>query len=365
MDRKHRRAGNGGAASRPGEAGSPAVGFLPSFCRVGLVFAVVVSAELLALVLALGTDGSWEAMWQRLSLLSLYIQWIALASATVLCVTRPWLASLPRGWEGVVAWLLIQLVAAGVALGAAALLPASDWGTSGVEGTALLVRSLAVSGIVGALLLRYLYLHHQWQRQVIAESSARFEALQARIRPHFLFNSLNAIASTARSNPPLAEELIQDLSDLFRASLARPEDLSTLGEELELARRYLAIESQRLGDRLRVSWDLEGLPLQAPLPPLMLQPLLENAVYHGVEPSAEGGLIQIVGRYRRGQVNLGIRNPLPPVPTPNCREGNQMAADNVRQRLEAMFPAAASLSEGRVDSDFQIRLVFPFPWRPV
>ena len=365
MGRNDGLAGNGGAAAHPGEAGGAAVGFLPSFCRVGLVFAVVVSAELLALLLVLGAEGSWEQMWQRLSLLSLYVQWIAVASAAVLCLARRWLQSLGRRLEGIVAWLLIQLVAAAVALGAAALLPASDWGVSGVERAALLGRTLAVSVIVGALLLRYLYLHHQWQRQVIAESTARFEALQARIRPHFLFNSMNAIASTTRSDPALAEELIQDLSDLFRASLEGPGRRSTLGQDLELARRYLAIESQRLGERLRVEWDIEELPLQAPLPPLVLQPLLENAVYHGVERSPEGGLIRIVGRYRRERINLGIRNPLPSEPAPNHREGNRMAVDNVRQRLEAMFPGAASLNEGRVDDDFQVRLVFPFPSHPV
>ncbi len=342
-----------------------ATGFLPSFCRVGLVFAVVVSAELLALVLVLGAAGSWAELWQRLSLLSLYVQWIALGSAAMLCLLRPWLQGLGRRLEGVVAWLLIQGVAAAVALAATALVPVSDWSAAPVGGGALVARTLGVSGIVGALLLRYLYLHHQWKQQVVAESAARFEALQARIRPHFLFNSMNTIAGLTRSDPALAEELVEDLADLFRASLAGTEQRSTLGREIELGRRYLAIESQRLGGRLRVDWDLEELPQQAPLPILVLQPLLENAVYHGIEPSAAGGLVRITGRYRRGRINLGIRNPLPDQAEDAHRSGNRLAVDNVRQRLEAMFPGAASLSEGRIEGDFQVRLVLPYPWRPL
>jgi two-component system sensor histidine kinase AlgZ len=110
---------------------------------------------------------------------------------------------------------------------------------------------------------------------------------------------------------------------------------------------------------------LDTLPLQAALPPLVLQPLLENAVHHGIEPSATGGWVQITGRYRRGRVNLGIRNSLPNPSAHAHRAGNQLALDNVRQRLEALFPGAASLREGRVEGDFQVRMVFPFPWRPL
>ncbi len=362
MNGEHGRGREDAASSAAaGEAG----GFLPSFCRVGLVFAVVVSAELLAFVLAIGAEDSWAGMWQRLSLLSLYVQWIALASAASLCLLRLPLQRLGRPLEGVTAWVLIQLVAAAVAVCAEMLLPLPEWTGSAAPGGALVPRTLAVSGIVGALLLRYLYLHHQWQRQVIAESSARFQALQARIRPHFLFNSMNTIAGLTRSDPALAEELVQDLSDLFRASLEVPERRSTLGRELDLARRYLAIEAQRLGRRLRVEWDLEALPLEAPLPPLVLQPLLENAVYHGVEPRGEGGTIRINGRYRRDRVNLSIRNPLPAEAGGTRREGNRMAVDNIRQRLAAMFAGRATLSEGLIDGDFQVRLVFPCPWKPL
>jgi two-component system sensor histidine kinase AlgZ len=211
-------------------------------------------------------------------------------------------------------------------------------------------------------MLRYLYLYSQWQRQVVARSEARFQALQARIRPHFLFNSMNTVASLTRSDPRRAEALVEDLADLFRAALSDPEGGSTLGRELELARQYLSVEQQRLGGRLRLEWDLEELPEEASLPLLVLQPLVENAVYHGIELSSEIGVIRIAGRYRDRRVNLSVRNSLPLSSSgEGHREGNRMALDSVRQRLAAMYPERCSLTVGRVEDEFQVRMAFPYP----
>lgn len=196
-----------------------------------------------------------------------------------------------------------------------------------------------------------------------AEADARFQKLQARIRPHFLFNSINTIADLTHKDPALAEELLQDLADLFRASLGR-DRVMTLSDELELSQRYLHIERQRLGERMTVEWDLEELPGDAVLPPLILQPLVENAVYHGIQPARGPGLVRITGRYRRGQVNLSVRNTLPEKSEQEDRtQGNQMAMDNIRQRLAAMYPGAGHVIESRVEGDYQVRLVFPYPWR--
>jgi two-component system, LytTR family, sensor histidine kinase AlgZ len=227
----------------------------------------------------------------------------------------------------------------------------------------LLIRTGLISAIVGALMLRYLYLQQQWRAQMEAVANARFKTLQARIRPHFLFNSMNTIASLTQTNPRLAEEVVEDLADLFRASLGSG-DRTSLGEELELCRRYLHIESQRLGERMHVSWDVDDLPTEAEVPPLILQPLVENAVYHGIQPATEPGDIQIVGRYRRGTVNLSIRNTLPQHASETRRhKGNGMALENVSQRMEAMFPGAARVSRSLVDGDYVVRLAFPYPWR--
>ncbi len=144
----------------------------------------------------------------------------------------------------------------------------------------VLARNMTVSGIIAAVLLRHMTIHARWRSQIKAEAEARLDALQARMRPHFLFNSLNTIASLLRSRPDQAEELVLDLADLFRTSLRRDQRWTTLADETALARRYLNIEQQRLGDRLRVEWRLDALPEDALLPPLSLQPLVENAVYH-------------------------------------------------------------------------------------
>ena len=139
--------------------------------------------------------------------------------------------------------------------------------------------------------------------------------------------------------------------------------LALLLGELELARQYLGIEQVRLGDRLRVEWELEALPDEAMMPPMILQPLLENAVYHGIEPAAEGGKVVVTGCYRRRRVNLSIRNSLPAEGETSHRQGNRMAMENIRDRLAGVFDMEASLTETQVDGEYQVRLVFPHPWQ--
>ena len=151
------------------------------------------------------------------------------------------------------------------------------------------LQNLAVCAIATGLALRYFYVTHQWQANVEAEAQSRVRALQARIRPHFLFNSMNTIASLTRSNPKVAEQAIADLSDLFRASLREHRERIPLAHEIEIARAYERVERLRLGERLQVDWQVDGLPMDAKVPALILQPLLENAVYHGIEPLDQGG----------------------------------------------------------------------------
>jgi two-component system sensor histidine kinase AlgZ len=328
--------------------------FLPNFCAIRMVFGVVISAELLAIVLTLGAAPPLDQFWSELSLRSLYIQWVALSVCALYCLLRVPLGRLGHAWAGIAAWLLILLVTALVFAFARALdLP------TGEPALVALLSHLAIAGIVGAVLLRYLYEQHRERQRELAESSARLQALQARIRPHFLFNSMNTIASLTRVDADLAEQVVEDLSDLFRATLADVGKTSTLGREFELARGYLRIESQRLGERLQVDWDIADLPDDADLPSLLLQPLLENAVYHGIEPATQGGRITVSGRFRDGIVNLAIRNTLPESRDGNPRPGNQMAQQNVRQRLDATFGDTAGMVVGRVDDCYQVRLYFP------
>ena len=333
---------------------SPPRAFLPNFCAIRMVFAVVVSAELLAIVLTLGAFPPADQFWTELSLRSLYTQWITLSVAALYCGLRVPLSRLSHARAGILAWLLILLVTAGV-FAAAHLLELR----AGRQVMPALGQHLAIAGIVGAMLLRYLYEQHRERQRELAESQARLQALQARIRPHFLFNSMNTIASLTRVDPDLAEQVVEDLSDLFRATLSDAQTLSTLAREIELAEVYLRIEQQRLGDRLRVVWDLQNVPRDVQLPALLLQPLLENAVYHGVESATDGGEIVVSGRFRDGLLSLAVRNTLPEAATTTRRRGNRMAQQNVRERLDAAFGDAAGMVVGRVDGCYQVRLHFP------
>lgn len=343
-----------GTKGRVPERGQAA--YLPNFCSIRMVFGVVISAELLAVILTLGSIGSFQEFAGELSLHSLYIQWIALVGSALICLLRRWIGHRPNWQVGLLSWCGLMLASLIIGLLAVWLLPIPD-------GRAFLIKSLVISAIVSAVLMHYLSVQHRWRLQVEAESKAHLQALQSRIRPHFLFNSMNTIASLTRTDPALAEEVVYDLSDLFRASLSNAQRMSSLGEELELCRGYLRIEEQRLGARLKVEWDLEALPLDAELPALILQPLLENAIYHGIEPSTVTGLIRITGRYRRKRVNISIRNTLPTANQQTHRSGNHMALQNIRERLQGFFDEEASLSIGEVDGDHQVRVVFPHPWK--
>jgi two-component system sensor histidine kinase AlgZ len=328
--------------------------FLPNFCAIRMVFGVVVSAQLLAIVLTLGAFPQLELFWAELSLRSLYIQWVALSVCALYCALRIPLSRLSHAQAGSAAWVLILLVT-GAVFGAAHWIGLP----TGPSPLVALLEYLAIAGIVGAMLLRYLYEQHRERQRELAESTARLQALQARIRPHFLFNSMNTIASLTRVDPDLAEQVVQDLSDLFRATLGDAGGPSTLEREFELARGYLRIEAQRLGDRLQVEWDVDEVPRDLKMPPLLLQPLLENAVYHGIEPATDGGRITVTGRYRDGIVNLAIRNTLPAGGQSARRPGNRMAQDNVRERLEASYGSEAGMMLGRVDGCYQVRIYFP------
>ena len=173
------------------------------------------------------------------------------------------------------------------------------------------VRNVFIALVVTALALRYFYITHEWRHNVELQAKARVHALQARIRPHFLFNSMNTIAALTRSNPARAEEAVQDLADLFRANLSEKRNQIPLSDEIDVARTYQRMEQLRLGDRLRVEWKIDSLPREALVPGLTLQPLLENAIYHGIEPRQDGGVVTVVGEFNKGMITIVVRNPLP------------------------------------------------------
>lgn len=338
--------------------------YLPDFCAARSVLAVVLIAELVAVLLTLARHGISGSFWTDLARTSLFLLWAGLGAAAALCAARGTLSRLDAVRGSALALMLMLAVTAAVTEGAWWLAASTsrllgvDTHALGADHVGFLLRNLAVGAIAGGLALRYFYVSQQWRRNVEAEAESRVRALQARIRPHFLFNSMNTIASLTRSNPQSAEQAITDLADLFRASLREHRERIPLGSEIEIARAYERIERLRLGSRLRVDWQVDALPMDAPVPALILQPLLENAVCHGIEPLREGGTIRITGRCDGAQAVLTIDNPAE-ARLVGRRPGHQIGLDNVRQRLELMFHGEAGLEVIEGAERFIVTLRFP------
>jgi len=332
--------------------------FLPDFCGLNSVFAVVVLSELFALILTLAAAPYKADPWGHLALTSLFTQWAGLSSAMLLCITRSVLARMNPVTAGIVSYLMllvIILLLAEAAFRVTLAIQAPLWSH---EHLSFVLRILAIGAIVSALTLRYLYVQHQWKQRIRAEAEARLQALQARIRPHFLFNSINTVTSLIHDKPDQAEEALLDLSDLFRASMREERRRIPFEEELELTRRYLHVEGLRLGERLKIDWRITDVPEKALLPPLLLQPLVENAVYHGIEPRTDGGTVSLEGHVRENSLVLQLSNPLPPEETPR-RDGNRLALNNIRERLEAHYGKSASLEIEDIDHRYRVTLTLP------
>ena len=251
--------------------------------------------------------------------------------------------------------------AAGVAMGAMAGLYACAMLTMAGMPPRWLA-SAATGALLAALLVTALILRAS--ASMPADAQARLVELQSRIRPHFLFNTLNSAIALVRAEPAKAETLLEDLSDLFRYALAEPHATTTLAEEIELAKRYLAIEHVRFGPRLQVQWQLDEQVHQALLPPLLLQPLVENAIHHGVEPSAHGGKLQIRTERKGDRVVLQIINTLPSLldgEPPRISRGHGMALANVRARLSLLHDLDAQFSARSQSGFFVVRLNLPLP----
>lgn len=327
-------------------------GELPNFCHLGVNLRIVLTVELAlaASVIARVPDAS--GFRDEFVALSAMAQPALLLILLVLCSLSRWLHRLAYPM-GVAMTLLITLTCAlALTHWMDALLPELAWlPPLGVAGFTLLV---------GAGLLAYFNLRSRALSPAISE--ARLQALQARIRPHFLFNSLNAVLSLVRSDPRHAERALEDLAELFRALMSEARQLVALSDEIRMTRAYLELEQLRLGDRLRVVWHIEKMPARALIPPLLIQPLAENAVYYGIEPEREPGEININIYRSQDQVHVVIRNPLSPDPV--HRKGNGIALDNIRERLLLHFDLDASLKAEPLGAVYQVHISFPYTRDP-
>ena len=327
---------------------------LPDFCSLASVFTLVVVAELVVVIDALAPDARMQ--WRGFSTATVFVVWLALLASLLLCRLSPLLVKWPRAIAWPLAWcalvLLVALASAVVAwldhaLGTQ-LTPASS--VRFVTGNAVL------TALLGAALLRYFYVLAEWRARLAAVARAQFDALQARIRPHFLFNSMNTVAALVRADPNAAERTVEDLSELFRAALGAGDKPSTLGAELGLIDRYLAIEQLRLGNRLKVERDLADLPHDLEMPALLLQPLVENAVYHGIQPRRDGGTLWIAGRRIADSVEIEIANPLPDAAA-SPRSGHGL--ESVRRRITYHFGARGALETRNEGDVFRVTVRLP------
>lgn len=338
--------------------------FIPDFCQPRSVAVIVIGAELLAFTLVLANARSWAEGLDQLAVSSLYIQWAALVSSGLLCATRRRLVHMLNWQAASIAFLIPLLVNLLLTLMTYTIAEqgwlASGWSAHRNLG-ADLMRNLIITAIVSGVVLRYLYIRHEARRSVAAQHQARLDALQARIRPHFLFNSLNTIISLVRDQPEIAEEALQDLAELFRHNLRQSEQLTLFSDDVSLCKQYLALEQLRLGERLRVTWQLRDLDHYPSLkiPPLILQPLLENAVYHGIEPLIGSGTITIVGLANNESYRVIVTNPLPTAGQPGQANGHQIAIDNVRQRLLAHFGNQAELQITATPENYCVTFTLP------
>lgn len=328
----------------------------PSFCRWKLLLAVAAVTQVSVLLISLGTLPEFNL--PKLAYVSLYAQALALLTAVCVCITRAWLARLSARGAWVGSWFVVIIAALALSYFAGIVGTVLGLGPGRENFWMFVLQSVLAVALVSMAMFRYLFIRAQWQAQVLARSEARVQALQARIRPHFLFNSLNTIASLIPDEPLAAEHATEDLADLFRGSMRRADSLIKLSDELSLARKYLQMEQRRLGERLLVDWKVDELPDGATILPLTLQPLLENAVAHGIQSRVDGGEVRVYGRSEKDNLVITISNPLGP--DDHVSKGHGMALANIRERLTLAFGSNASLITHKSDEQFFAVLSLPY-----
>ena len=314
-------------------------------CHVGVVLRAVLFVQSVVAVAAMFVVSQPLDWLMRFSLLTGGMLPATLAWLISACALKARLARL----KPLAQWF------AGISLGAlAGLYGCGLLGFMGMLQPAPWFASAAAGALISGILLAGLF----WRARarMPAATAARLAELQSRIRPHFLFNTLNTAIALVRAEPLKAEAVLEDLSELFRSALADPAESVTLRQEITLAQRYMAIEKIRFGERLQISWHLDPGAMQAQLPPLLLQPLVENAIRHGVEPSATGAQVKISTERRGSTVVVKVSNT---TPAGAGERGNGLALGNVRERLLLLHDVQARFQTVYKEGVFQVRLELP------
>ncbi|HEX7054161.1 MAG TPA: histidine kinase [Burkholderiales bacterium] len=320
---------------------------LPDFRNIGVVARILLAVNAAALIGAFYVTSDVAGAAAHFVQVAAFLEPLLLAELIALAALSPWLARLPYG-AGCAAVVALVAALAGLYHAAASRLAPDLLPGPG--------RTLLLAAALAAGLLAYFRLYTKAFSPALAE--ARLQALQARIRPHFLFNSLNAVLALIRRDPKRAERSLEDLADLFRTLMSDARHFVRLADEIALLERYAEIEQLRLGERLRITWELDAAPPDALLPSLVLQPLLENAIYHGVEPGTAAGDVLVHIERRGERVHAVIENPY--IESEQRRAGNRMALDNVRERLALFFDAEARLEARPLGDRFRIDIEIPY-----
>ncbi len=335
-------------------------GFLPDFCSAPVVLNVVIIAEMFAFMATLITRRISVNILEDLLLISLFVQWVAITSVAALCYARRYLNRLPKARALGMAYALLLLVTLLVSEAAVWVLyllgristPRPEWHLY------FHIQNFTVSLLVNGLALRYVLAKHELRQRTLSEARAKIQALQSRIRPHFVFNSLNIIASLTRNEPARAEAAVEDMADLFRMMLSEDEQLVPVKKEIDVAKKYLALENLRLDQRLHVEWDVGTFPRKAAVPVLTLQPLLENAVRHGIEALPTGGTVAVKLWEENGNIHIRVDNPYP-TKSKTRPDTPSRSLDNIRQRLQSHYGETARLEARGENGQFSVTVVIP------
>jgi two-component system sensor histidine kinase AlgZ len=321
-------------------------GGLPNFQNLGILLRIMIIVNAFAFAVAVSKSHDAGTLWQQIIRISAFVEPLLMLSLLLLAIASDWLRRVPYA-VGALTVLVLQLALTTALYSVGQPLLGSD--------PAPLERYWVLVALTTAALLVYFDLRGRALSPSLTE--ARLQALQARIRPHFLFNSINAVLSLIRQEPRRAEAVLEDMAGLFRMLMADNRELAPLAREVELCRQYLSLEQLRLGERLKVEWRTDRMPGDALVPPLVLQPLLENAVYHGIEPRIEPGVVSIEIYPAGEQVHAILRNPYRESP---AHSGNRMALANIRERLQLHFDAEANLATHVADGVYQVHIVMPY-----
>ncbi len=353
---------------------------LPNFRNLGIMLRILVISNGLAMLQAIILANEWSDVAQRIMEIETLLTPVLLTGMLLLWIAQPWLNRLPY-WRGALATMVIVVVLT---------LSFYEFGSNlfspAVNSKYLFdeARYALLSVAVCVILLQYFRLRAKMLTRALHE--ARLQVLRARIRPHFLFNTINAVLGIVRTQPKQAETALEDMADLFRMAMSDARDLVPLHREIRLSKQYIALEQMRIGDRLNVDWRIDGVPEHALIPPLLLQPLLENAVYHGIEPLSQGGIITVVMRLGSDGIRISVENPHAPnnavlkdrentdnfrtvyepvkSATPNVgnkqRPNNKMALLNIRERLDLLFDAEASYQVENGNDFYRVEIVLPY-----